>query len=238
MADRVVVVTKVRALTPEEAVEDALAAKVIEQSVLESRRRLQMDCLPVVLFHNESDARHLDVLERLKTKGLVRQVGVSCNDPSGTVAGFIANPAVSALQLPCNVLDRRHQHRGVFGDAAAHEVAIFIRSVYLQGLLVMAEDRIPGPLEGVIPVRRRLAELAGEAGMTLAELALRYMLSQSGVTCILVGVETDAQVRENVAMFSRGPLANDLIATIDAAVPVLPEPILTPRLWPTLPLKG
>jgi aryl-alcohol dehydrogenase-like predicted oxidoreductase len=102
----------------------------------------------------------------------------------------------------------------------------------------MAEDAIPPSLAGVIPVRRRLAELASEAGMTLAELAIRYMLSQSGVTCILVGVETVVQVRENVAMFFRGPLEEDLIATIDRAVPLLPEPILTPRMWPTLPSRG
>ncbi len=237
VADRVVVVTKVRALTPEESADPALAAPAIEQSVAESRRRLRLDCLPVVLFHRESDARHLNVLEHLKTKGWLRHAGVSCDNRTGPAAEFVASGRVSAMQLPGNVLDRRHQHSGIFREAAAHGMAVFIRSVYLQGLLVMPEEMIPAALRDIIPVRRRLATIAGAAGLTPAEMAVRYMLSQPGVTCVLAGVETVAQIRENVALFNRGPLTADVVAALDAAVPDLPEPLLTPALWPA-PVKA
>ena len=234
VADRVIVVTKVRPLTPGELAAGALAAQAIEQSVAESRRRLRLDCLPVVLFHRESDAVHLPVLESLKARGWLRYTGISCDNRSGLAAGFVAGGLASALQLPGNLLDRRHQRSGVFRAAAARGVAVFIRSVYLQGLLVMPEEAIPPALGVVVPVRRRLAEIGGDAGLTLAELAVRYMLSQEGITCVLTGVETVAQIRENIALFNRGPLAPDLLAAIAAAVPDLPEPILTPAAWPTL----
>jgi aryl-alcohol dehydrogenase-like predicted oxidoreductase len=232
VADRVVVVTKVRALTPEESADPALTAPAIEQSVAESRRRLRLDCLPAVLFHRESDARHLNVLERLKAKGWLRHAGVSCDNRPGPAADFVASGQVAAMQLPGNVLDRRHQQSGVFRAAAARGVAVFIRSVYLQGLLVMPEETIPLALRDIVPVRRRLAAIANEAGLTLAELAVRYMLSQPGVTSVLTGVETVAQIRENVALFNRGPLTADVVAALDAAVPDLPETLLTPALWP------
>jgi len=61
VTDRVVVVTKVRPLTPAEFADPGLAGLAIEQSVAESRRRL--DCLPVVLFHRETDAVHFDALK-------------------------------------------------------------------------------------------------------------------------------------------------------------------------------
>jgi aryl-alcohol dehydrogenase-like predicted oxidoreductase len=234
VADRVVVVTKVRWLTPGEMDDDALAARAIEQSVAESQRRLKLDCLPVVLFHRECEARHLDVLERLKAKGRLQQVGVSCDNRPGPAAEFAALPAVSALQIPASIMDRRHLRGGSLAAAAAHGVAVLVRSVYLQGLLVMAEEAIPSGLRDVIPVRRRLAAIAGEAGMGLAELAVRYMLAQAGVTSVLTGVETVAQIHANVALFSRGPLAADMLAALDAAVPELPESILTPSLWPAL----
>jgi aryl-alcohol dehydrogenase-like predicted oxidoreductase len=231
VADRVVVVTKVRALAAHERADTAVASRAIRQSVADSRRRLQLDCLPVVLFHREADAAHLSVLEELRDQRWLRQAGVSCDNRPGPAAQFVAAGNVSALQLPGNVLDRRHQRSGVFQDAAACGVAVFIRSVYLQGLLVMPEDDIPAALRDVIPVRRTLEKIAGQAGMNLAELALRYMLSQDGVTCVLTGVETTAQVHENLTLFARGALPSDLLSAIDGSVPELPESLLTPAMW-------
>jgi aryl-alcohol dehydrogenase-like predicted oxidoreductase len=83
----------------------------------------------------------------------------------------------------------------------------------------------------VIPVRRALESIAREAGMSPPELAVRYMLSQAGITCLVVGVDTEAQMRENTALFSRGPLPSDLCARIELAVPDLPESILNPGTW-------
>lgn len=231
VADQVVVVTKVRALTPAEVASPALAAKAIEQSVEDSRRRLGLDCLPVVLFHRESDARYLEVLEDLKARGWLRHAGVSCDNRPGPAVEFARSGQAAALQIPANVLDYRHQASGVFQAAATGGVAVFIRSVYLQGLLVMPEDDIPPALRDVIPVRRRLSAIASAAGLGLAELALRAMLSREGVTCVLTGVDTVEQIRENTGLFNRGPLPADMIAAVDAAVPALPETLLTPALW-------
>ena len=230
--ERVVVVTKALPLMPAELADPALARRAIERSVGESRRRLGLDCLPLVLLHREADAAYLDVLENLRAKGWLRRFGVSCDNRPGAAAKWIADGQVSALQLPGNVLDRRHQRSGVFRDAARQDVAVFVRSVFLQGLLAMPESDIPWALAAVIPVRRRLSAIASEAGMDLAELALRYMLSQAGVTCVLTGVESLGQVKNNLAMVGRGPLDADMLTAIDAATPELPEEVVTPGLWP------
>jgi hypothetical protein len=111
-------------------------------------------------------------------------------------------------------------------------VAVFIRSVYLQGLAVMAEADIPPPLQPIIPLRRQLAAIAAAAGMDLGELAVRYMLSQDGVTCVLTGVETVEQVRENVARFGRGLLDLAMLTAIQSVVMELPEFLITPGQWP------
>jgi aryl-alcohol dehydrogenase-like predicted oxidoreductase len=234
IADRVVVITKVHPLTPAQLSDATLAARAIERSVAESRRRLRLDCLPVVLFHREPDAAYGSVLDDLRAKGWLQHAGVSCDNRPGPAAEFVAAGSASALQLPGNVLDRRHQRSGIFQHAASRGVAVFLRSVYLQGLLVMPEGDIPPVLRDVIPVRRHLARIAGEAGMNLAELAVRYMLAQKGITCVLAGVETVAHVRENLAIFERGPLPDDMLAVIDLAIPELPESLVTPRLWAPL----
>ncbi len=232
VADRVLVVTKVRPLNPDELADSTMASRAIERSVDESRRRLRLDCLPVVLFHREPDAKYLDELEELRTKGCLRHIGVSCDNRPGRAAEIVAAGNVSALQLPGNVLDRRHQNSGIFHEAASRGVAVFLRSVYLQGLLVMSERDIPPGLRDVLPARQKLQGLADAAGIRLAELALRFMLSQDGITSVLAGVETVAQVRDNLAIFNQGPLPADLLNALDAATPELSETILTPSLWP------
>jgi aryl-alcohol dehydrogenase-like predicted oxidoreductase len=129
------------------------------------------------------------------------------------------------------VLDQRHYRSGIYQRAAERGVAIFVRSVFLQGLLLLPDENIPPGLRDVIPVRRQLAELAQASGMTLQELALRYMLSVSEATCLVVGVETVEQVCDNLRLFDRGPLPSDVYAAATALVPELPETLITPRLW-------
>ena len=231
-AEQVVVVTKINPLTDEAQADPAAAAEAIEQSVAESRLRLRMDCLPVVLFHREADAMHGDALRRLAERGWLRHAGVSCENCPGPAAEFVADDRFAAVQLPGNLLDRRHRRSGVFALAADRGVAVFLRSVYLQGLLVMPETEIPAALKEIVPVRGRLENIARDAGLSLAELALRSMLAAEGATCILTGVETVEQVRENLEMFDRGPLPADVLAAVDAAVPELPEALITPALWP------
>ena len=230
--DRVTVVTKVRPIDPAQQADIDRISKLIEQSITESRQRLRLDSLPVVLFHREGDARYRNVLAEFRDRGWLRHFGVSCDNRPGPAAQFIAEGCFSALQIPANILDGRHLQSGVFQDAAARGVAVFVRSVYLQGLVVMPECDIPPALQGVIPVRRRLELLAGDAGMNLAEMSLRYMLSQNDVTSVITGVETVSQVKANLAMFNRGPLPEDLLTAIAKETTELPESTISPNMWP------
>ncbi len=232
LADRMVVVTKVRALTPADSATPEAASRAVRASVEQSLRRLRLEALPVVLFHRESDAVFLDALLDLKRRGLVRHVGVSCDYRPGVAERLAAGGRAEALQVQASLLDRRHLRSGLPAAAAARGVALFIRSVYLQGLLLMPAERVPPALAAVLPVRARLAALAAGAQMGLPELALRYVLGQPGVTCVLAGVETIAQVQENIRVVCRGPLPADLAHAVEAAVPDLPDAILSPALWP------
>lgn len=75
--------------------------------------------------------------------------------------------------------------------------------------------------------------MAAEFGLSLKEMALRYILSLSSVSSVVVGVESFEQVRENLVMLRKGPLADEVIQAIDAAVPDLPEDLLMPSKWKT-----
>lgn len=229
LKDHIIVVTKLRHLRHKELTQQEAEAE-IEDSVLCSLRRLRQETLPVVLFHDVEDLRYIEALLKQKEKGRVRFIGFSLSSAQAALE-IIASGYAEAVQIPTNLLDYRFTRRGVFREAKKRSVVVFVRSVYLQGLLLMPEENIPALLRGVIPARRKLQQLADEAGISLAELAVRYVLGIEGVTSALVGVETLEQMQQNLAYFAKGPLDTNFMQVISEAVPDLPETIINPTLW-------
>ena len=229
--EQLLVVTKVQPLTPEQLADRQLGARAVRAAVDRSRQRLGLDMLPLVLFHREEDVVYAGVLEELCQRGWLRRWGVSCgNAPNGPL-GLVNSEGIAALQLPASMLDQRHVRSGVFGRAAARGTAVFVRSIFLQGLMLLPDDRVPAALQSVVPVLRRLRHLAAESGMTLHSMALRYLLDAEGVTSVLVGAETAEQVREAAEVIQRGPLPGDLRQAADDCVGELPREVLTPWMW-------
>lgn len=229
ITDRVMVATKTAHLTdvydsPKEA------EAILIASVERSRQLLGMERIPIVLFHREEDYRYIDVLLSLRDRGWIGYVGSSVMTPAATKA-IIESGQAGAVQLPTHLLDQRYWDAGLFASAKARGTAIFVRSVYFQGLLLLPEERVPSHLAEVLPFRRKLEGLAAGAGMTLAELAVRYVLSLGGLTALLLGVETVEQMRANLALVAQGPLEPALQAAVHDTVPLLPDDILMPNLW-------
>jgi aryl-alcohol dehydrogenase-like predicted oxidoreductase len=230
LADKVTIVSKVTHLAGDLA--PAQAAALIEESVIASLRRLRLEHLPICLFHREDNFRYLDELAKLQEKGLVGQIGVSLSGEDVAISAKIAAAeGVAALQLPVNLLDQRFVGAGVLDTARERGAAVFARSVFLQGLLLMQDADVPAELDGVLPALRELRALARAAGLTMAQLCVRFVLGLPGVTCALAGVETVAQMRQNLELFRQDPLPPDLQRAVRDAVPALPEQILVPRRW-------
>lgn len=221
------VMTVVSKVPPVEVQTEAEAEQFIEQTIRRSLERLQLKKLPICLLHREEDLRFMPVLERMIGKGLIEGAGISLDSDR-----FLAQVAsVRFIQLPYNILDRRFD--AFWPVALKNKIQLFSRSVYLQGLLLMPEERIKPGLAGVIPVRRRLEGVAQEAGCTMAELCMRYVLSNPAIASVLTGVDTVEQMRENLHLAAQGPLSVDMLERVRACVPDLPESLVRPALWKT-----
>lgn len=229
--DDVTVVTKVQALAEELLDDPVRAAAAIEDSVAASRRRLGLDRLPVVLLHREADAVHLEVLLTLRDRGWIDRVGVSVGHDPVAAARWCRHQGVDVIQAPVNVIDRRHIAGGTLATALSGGVEVHVRSAFLQGLLLMPEQDVPAFLSPALPVRRALAEVADAAGLSVAELAVRYLLGFGEGVRVIVGAETVAQVVGNVSLGAAGPLPADVAAAVDGVASDLPELVVSPYLW-------
>ena len=223
--DRVFVSTKV---PPVEGDSEADRAKHIERAVAGSRGRLGLERLPLCLFHRFHNLDQLGVLLRLREQGLIEHAGVSVYQPDDARVA-IETEGVSAVQIQSSLLDQRFIRAGTFELAAQRGVAVFCRSVFMQGLLTMSEEEVPEHVRESIPVTRQLRELAGTEG--IVSHALRYVASLPGVTGAVVGMETVDQLQSNVEIMNRGPLREATIRAIDQVVPDLPSYIVNPGEW-------
>jgi aryl-alcohol dehydrogenase-like predicted oxidoreductase len=229
-ASRVVVVSKIPAL--DGPWDEAAVAARLRTGVRASLRNLGLSHLPILLFHRFSDVLEgggvaLREAARLREEGLVSAVGASVYAPDEAEA-CLDYPGLEAVQAPFNLADARLPGRDFFRRARALGRTVFARSVFLQGLFLM--DGPPAHLREFAPFRERLNALRTRAGLSWQELALRYALSFDGLASVIVGVETAAQLHDDLAVAARGPLPAALRDEI-LALGSAPESIIDPRRW-------
>ncbi len=232
MTDKIVVVTKLPAMN--DNLNPLQADNFIEQAAKKSLKRLQLNILPIYLFHQERNMIYADSLQKMKEKGLVEHIGISVNSPDGALEA-IRSGCFEAIQLPTSILDQRYLKNDIFHKARCAGIALFVRSVYLQGLLFLPENEVPTALSAVIEVRRRLEQLAIKADMNLAEIAVRFVMSLESVSCLVLGLETIDQLQANLKLFEQGSLDAKLLQDIRKVVPQLPDSVIVPALWPKMP---
>lgn len=138
-------------------------------------------------------------------------------------AGYVG-PAVSAAQDLGRMIDRaREAGMGVVairilaagalaGDAARHPVAGG------PGVLLGGTD-----YETDRSLARRLQPIAGDLGVGLAELAIRFALSKEGVSTALVGVSEVGQIELAARAADRGALPPQVVQAVLAALAAGPS---------------
>jgi len=101
----------------------------------------------------------------------------------------------------------------------------------LQGLIFMEPESLPCDLIGVRPIIEKLRALCDGENLGLAELAIRYSLALESVNSLVMGAESTRQLKQNLDVFSKGPLDKSLCKEIEGIVGSLPESVLLPFNW-------
>jgi aryl-alcohol dehydrogenase-like predicted oxidoreductase len=172
-----------------------------------------------------------DALDTLVGDGLVRSYGVSVETCDQALAA-IARPRVATVQLILNVFRQKPVER-VLPAAVEAGVGLVVRVPLASGLLSgrytrdttfaaddhrtynregaafdVGETFAGVPFEVGVDAARRFAELA-PAGVTPAQLALRWVLDQPGVSTVIPGARSPEQARTNAAAADLAPLDDD-----------------------------
>jgi len=215
---------------------DASRKGTLKRVVAESLDRLGVPQVYGLLWHSE---QVLDVLdEGLRTDmaevawdGMTVHWGVSVYTPAKALQA-IETGVFDLLQLPANVLDRRFAEAGVFEKAREKRISVHIRSVFLQGLLLLDPETIPQSMGFASPVLKSLRSISEEMGLTRRELALQYVKARFPHASVVIGMETAQQVRENGVAWSACSMSDLWTRRLESAYPQVDASILDPSKWP------
>ncbi len=185
-------------------------------------RRLNTDYVDLMLIHwpdpDMPIAETMGALEQLKQAGKIRHYGVS-NYTVDMMAQCEAVGHLAANQVGYNLFDRRME-AAVLPYCLAQGIGFMAYGSLGFGLLsgsftpettfVEWDWRSKGNAFGLplferenflaeLRVVERLKGLAGEAGKSVAQLAIAWVLGNPAVTTALVGVRNDRELAENIA---------------------------------------
>lgn len=204
----------------------------LKNRVVSDLNALNTGSLYCYMFHSHGDFKlyyngYKKEIELLKDSGVIKKIGVSIYTNEEMVD--LLNYDVDLIQLPFNLLDNQTQRGDLIKRAKDKNIEIHTRSVFLQGLFFKEIDRLPNSLiELAIPLKK-LNDITKKYNLTMAELALNYVMQQKEIDRILIGVESVAQLEQNINSLNYN-IPDEAVKEIDR-VKVSDEQLLNPSKW-------
>ena len=197
------------------------------------RRALGVDSIDLLQFHVWDDSwagrkEFRETVEKLKRDKIVRAFGLSLNrwQPANGIEA-IRTGLVDAVQVIYNLFDQNPEDE-LFPVCQELNVGVIARVPLDEGSLggKMTRDttfpdgdwrkgyfnqkNLNATMDRVDRLREDLPP-----GMTLPELAIRYILSHPAVSTIIVGMRKEEHVRGNLALSDAGGLDPALVANLN-----------------------
>jgi aryl-alcohol dehydrogenase-like predicted oxidoreductase len=188
---------------------------VVERNLETSLRRLQTDYIDVLQFHGgDADTLQrsglIDLLRAFRDQGMIRFLGASSSLPE--LPAMIDLGVFDCFQVPYSCL--APEHHDLITRAAETGAGIIIRGGVAQG---GPDAEIQRPALIDVWAKANLDEVL-PAGMTRAELILRFTLSHPHCHTTIVGTANPVHLGENISSAEKGPLSPDLYDEIRSRV--------------------
>lgn len=194
-----------------------------------SLQRLQVPSVHTLLLHHSKQVPGpygpdlVRAMRQAQDKGLVEKIGVSIYHPDELER--IDVDAFDMVQAPFNVLDKNLLASGWLERLKASDIEVHVRSVFLQGLLLMPAAARPVRFERWHSVWSAWDGWLEDSGKTALQACLQYVMSIEAIDRIIVGVETPGQLQEILAVEPSGSL------TLPARVDSTDIDLIHPSRW-------
>ena len=214
------------------SLDDCFPPDHILKYVHKSLENLGLDSVDLIQFHTWEDTWLEDdrlgrALDNLRREGLVKATGISINrwEPWNGVRA-VRSGLIDAVQVIYNIFDQNPEDE-LFPACQEMDVAVIARVPFDEGSLtgtLTLDSRwpegdwrntyfVPENLKATLERVERLKPLLPE-GISLPEMAVRFILNNPAVSTIIPGMRKRSHVQGNIARSDAGPLPDDLHARL------------------------
>jgi L-glyceraldehyde 3-phosphate reductase len=212
--------------------------KYLLASLDQSLARMGVDYVDIFYSHRPDPETPLEetmgALDSAVRSGKAIYAGLSNYNPAQTRE---ASRILRRLGTPClihqpryNMLDRRVEREGLFDALRDEGIGSIpfsplqqgmLTGRYLEGVPPDSRGGITGQGEkwlrsGDLEKVRKLVEIAGERGQTMAQLAVTWILRLPAVTTVLIGASRISQIEEIHGAAAAAPLATEELERIES----------------------
>ena len=204
----------------------------VEEGFKDSLKRLGQNEVYGLLLHNADDLLAdggFDLFGRLqqfKSQGLVKKMGVSVYH-TNQVEKILTHYKIDLIQLPINVLNQSFLAEGYLSQLKSHNVEVHVRSVFLQGLLLMPFEEISNFFTPILPVLKRYHGFLEDNELTPVQGAMSFIQQIPELDVVVLGVNNAAQLLSNIedhAVIQKLNIDFSQFAVVD-------EKMINPSLW-------
>lgn len=166
-------------------------------------KRLKVKSLYGLLVHQtesfigEKGKILIDTLNNLKSRNLVKKLGISIYDVN-ELEDVFKTMKIDIVQAPLNIVDRRLETSGWLSELHRKNIEIHTRSTFLQGLLLMPRTKIPAKFNKWLKIWDRWEYELANNNLDAKTVCLSYPLSLREVDKIIIGVDNIEQLNEIV----------------------------------------
>jgi L-glyceraldehyde 3-phosphate reductase len=217
--------------------------KHVLSSLDQSLKRLKLDYVDIFYSHRPDPQTPLE--ETMSALATAVQSGKALYVGLSKYPLPMLQEAVSILkemgircliyQPPYSILNRWPEREGIHAWLDENGIGSIVFSPLAQGMLtdkyikgIPADSRAAGNSQFLKPEQieqrmtqlKPLYDLAHDHGMSLQQLALRWVLDQRGVTTALIGARTVQQLDDSLSALEKAPLSAEVMARIDEVAPL------------------
>ena len=204
-----------------------LDIKNVLKSFHQSLRSLNTNNIKALLIHNIDDTKNKQFdalfteLVKLKQDKIINKIGFSTYTPD-QVDFLLENFDFDLIQVPFNVFDARLVDGFQLQALESKGVEIHARSVFLQGLLLDFKH-----LSGYFSTWKNefdaYQKIIKDHDFSLLEYALNFVLNTKEIDRVLVGVNSEKQLKEIIESVKKQNVLN--------SYPIYDTNLLNPSLW-------
>ena len=134
-------------------------------------------------------------LENFKQQGLVKRIGISIYEPE-ELDLLCKYFHFDLIQAPFNIIDNRLYETGWLKRLSDMGTALHVRSVFMQGLLLMSEPQRPKKFSRWDGLWKAWDQWLKETQQTPLQACLRHALAVPEIEKVVVGVDSVTQLQQ------------------------------------------